>query len=326
MQRILMAAAAAVAIAIVAISLPRSGETNSRPWSENYVPNLLVQTQDGKTVRFYDDLIKGKIVIISFIYTSCQDICPLTTARLAQVEDKLGDAAGRDIFLISLSVDPEHDTPARLKEFSEAFSAGPGWTFVTGKPEDMRAILYKFGDRSTKLSEHRNEIVLGNDVTGLWQRDSAFGDLNRLVIAIRSMDPDWSGQAHAVPVPNAGNADLLLSSQPGQVLFKKMCAPCHTIGVGDKVGPDLRDVVTRRDPAWLARFIRNPAQLRAQRDPVALALAERFPAVRMPALGLAEADAADLIAYVQAETSRLTALQEPATPEQNHDHGHHHHH
>ena len=125
MKRILLAAAAAVAIAIVAISLPRSGQTQNRPWSEGYVPNLPVVTQDGKTVRFYDDLIKGKIVILSFIYTSCQDICPLTTARLSLVEEKLGDAAGRDIFLISMTVDPEHDTPARLKEFAQAFSAGP---------------------------------------------------------------------------------------------------------------------------------------------------------------------------------------------------------
>src|SRR6185312_6097710 len=97
-------------------------------------------TQDGKEGHFYDDLIKGRIVVISFIYTSCPDICPLTTARLAEVADKLGDAVGRDIFLISLTVDPEHDTPVEMKAFADAFHVGPGWALVTGKPEDMRRI------------------------------------------------------------------------------------------------------------------------------------------------------------------------------------------
>jgi cytochrome oxidase Cu insertion factor (SCO1/SenC/PrrC family) len=79
----------------------------------NYFPNVPVVTQDGKTLKFYDDVIKGKIVLISFIYTNCPDICPLTTARIAQVEEKLGDLVGRDIFLISMTVDPERDSPER---------------------------------------------------------------------------------------------------------------------------------------------------------------------------------------------------------------------
>jgi protein SCO1 len=320
MRHVLVATTAA--LAVVAVSIPGTGNAQGRPWSEGYVPNLPVVTQDGKTVRFYDDLIKGKIVIISFIYTSCRDICPLTTARLAQVEEKLGDVVGRDIFLISMTVDPENDTPDKLKQYAEAFSAGPGWTFVTGKPEDVRAINYKFGDRSGKLSEHRNEIVLGNDVTGEWQRDSVFGDLNRLVITIRSMDPDWRDHARAIPNAEASN-NLLLTGQPGQALFKKMCAPCHTVGAGDRVGPDLRGITARRDRAWLAGFIRDPEKQRRQKDPIALALAGQYPGVRMPGLGLAENDAADLIDYLQAETSRLSALQDPSPP---HHHHHHHHH
>src|SRR5262249_25566341 len=77
----------------------------------NYFPNLPVVTQDGKTLKFYDDVIKDKIVLISFVYTNCPDICPLATARIAQVEDKLGDMVGRDIFFISMTVDPEPIRP-----------------------------------------------------------------------------------------------------------------------------------------------------------------------------------------------------------------------
>ncbi|HKD26260.1 MAG TPA: SCO family protein, partial [Xanthobacteraceae bacterium] len=128
MQRVLLLAAAGVSAAIAVVS--GASVAQNRPWGEGYIPNLPVVTQDGKTVQFYNDLIKGKIVIISFIYTSCTDICPLTTARLAQVEEKLGDLVGKDIFMLSMSVDPERDTPQRLKEYSDAFQTGPGWTFV----------------------------------------------------------------------------------------------------------------------------------------------------------------------------------------------------
>src|SRR5690349_17448628 len=108
-------------LAAAAAFFAGASTAQNRLWGEGYIPNLPVVTQDGKTVRFYDDLVKGKIVIISFIYTSCTDICPLTTARLAQLEDKLGDVVGRDVFILSMSVDPENDTPQRLKEYSEAF-------------------------------------------------------------------------------------------------------------------------------------------------------------------------------------------------------------
>ena len=127
-------------LATLAIAVPQSAQAQDRPWGERYFPNLPVITQDGKTARFYDDLLKGKLVVFNFIYTSCQDICPVATARLAQLEEKLGDRMGRDFFFISMTVDPERDTPERLKEYAQAFDAGPGWSFVTGNPADIRAI------------------------------------------------------------------------------------------------------------------------------------------------------------------------------------------
>jgi len=327
MQRIRRLAAAA-GVSAAAFFVSGASIAQNRPWGEGYIPNLPVVTQDGRTVRFYDNLVKGKIVIISFIYTSCTDICPLTTARLAQLEDKLGDVVGRDIFMLSMSVDPENDTPQRLKEYSEAFQTGPGWTFVTGKLDDIRAINFKFGERSQKLNEHRNEIILGNDATGEWQRDSAFGDLNRLVMTVRALDPKWRDQERTPERNAATSTASAISDQPGQALFKKICAPCHTIGVGDRVGPDLRGVTARRERAWLSAYIQNPTRLRAVRDPAAVALVDKYPAVRMPSLGVAQNDAGDLIAYLDAETSRLSTMQVSSPPgEQNRAHSprdHHH--
>ncbi|MET0675276.1 MAG: SCO family protein [Bradyrhizobium sp.] len=323
MRRIWMSAMALVAVAVVAT--PGAASAQTRQWNEGYIPNLAVQTQDGKTVHFYDDLIKDKIVIISFIYTSCTDICPLTTARLTQLEEKLGDLVGRDVFFISMTVDPKRDTPERLKQFSDAFQTGPGWTFVTGSPDDIRAINYKFGERSQILSEHRNQIVLGNDTTGEWQRDSAFSDLNRLDMTVRSLDPTWRDQIRPPAADSASKTGLAMSAQPGQSLFKKICAPCHTVGAGDRVGPDLRDVTARRALPWLSSFIQNPAKFHEARDPVALALAAKFPAVRMPTLGLGQQDAADLISYLTAEASRLREDQPPMQVNNPHG-GHAHHH
>src|ERR1700709_958888 len=322
MQYLRLMAATAVAVAAAAVWNSIDSKALDRPWGESYIPNVTVTTQRGKPVKFYDDLVKGKIVIISFIYTSCTDICPLTTARLTLLEDKLGDMVGRDVFFLSMTVDPEHDTPERLKEYAERFGVGPGWSFVTGKPEDIRAINYKFGDRSPILSEHRNEVVIGNDTTGEWQKDSVFGDIDRLAMTVRSLDPKWHDQVRP-PQNIEGLTGTAMSSQPGQALFKKMCAPCHTIGVGDRVGPDLRGVTERREKPWLQEFIQNPSKMRAKNDPTALALAAEYPAVRMPAVGLAPADAGDLISYLIEETARLEKDKGPEMP-MNHDHQHHH--
>src|SRR5262249_58957552 len=98
----------------------------------------------------------------------------------------------------------------------------------------------------------------------------------------------------------------------GEALFRKICAPCHTIGVGDRVGPDLRGVTQRRDHAWLSSYIRNPARLRAQQDPAALELAAKFPAVRMPVVGLAEVHATDLLTYLETQNAKLDEAGTPS--------------
>jgi protein SCO1 len=318
MRRVFLGALTALAIAAVSMPGPVAAQIRG-----DYFPNLPVTDQDGKSLKFYDDLIKDKIVIISFIYTNCTDICPLTTARMTQVEDKLGDLVGRDIFIISMTVDPENDTPEKLKAYSKAFGTRAGWTFVTGTPEDVRAINHKLGDRSRQLSEHRNEIVLGNDATGEWQRDNVFGDLDRLVLTIRAMDPKWRAEVHEPARNSAMNTGYAMGRQPGQAMFKKACAPCHTIGVGDRIGPDLRGVTGRRDRAWLTRFIQNPKRMLAQKDPIALALAAQYPGVRMPTLGVSENDAADLLGYLEEETAKIADdAQAPPAPAN----GHHHHH
>ena len=305
MRRAILAGLALIAVQAIFVAGGHKAKANR--WGEGYFPNLPVVNQDGKTLHFYDDLIKGRIVVVSFIFTTCADLCPIETARLAEVKEMLGDVVGRDISFLSITVDPEHDTPDTLKAFADAYDAGPGWNFVTGKPEDIKAILAKFGDRSGErgLSSHRNEIMLGNDPVGDWQRDSTFGDIDSLAMTIRAMDPQWTALARQPQQHvKASDTGYRIGEQPGEAMFAKLCAPCHTIGAGDRIGPDLRGVTERRDQAWLTDFIRYPQKKIAEKDAVALALASQFPAALMPRLGVTESDATDLIAYLRDQTPR----------------------
>src|SRR5215467_942350 len=122
--------AAAIAAFLMATFFTSAGSRPARAdnarWGANYFPNVVLVTQDGTKVRFYDDVIKGKIVVIDLIYTHCVDACPLETARLVQVQKMLGERVGKDIFFYSISIDPKHDTPKVLKEYAAKYHVGPG--------------------------------------------------------------------------------------------------------------------------------------------------------------------------------------------------------
>jgi protein SCO1 len=279
-----------------------SNSAQSSRWGKEYLPNVPVVDQDGNTFHFYDDLVKGKKVIINFIFTTCTDVCPLTTARLAVLQEKLGDSVGRDYFMYSITIDPEHDTPEQLKRHTEAFRVKPGWRFLTGNPRDIAEIRYKLGERSRVLPEHRHELLLGNDANGDWSKDSAFGDLDRLAMNIHAMDPDWRNVATSSNPLQTMPETLVVEDKPGEGLFVKTCAACHTIGGGNRIGPDLHHVSSRRDQAWVKRFIMKPDRMFAEKEPVAMQLAAQFPGVRMPNLSISDHDADDLLAYIDAKS------------------------
>ena len=280
-----------------------SGPQDASPWRDRYFPNVSVVNQDGKRFNFYDDLVKGKVVVFNFMFTGCSTLCPLTTSRLAEVKERLGDAVGRDIFMYSMSLDPEHDDPAALKKFAAGFHVGKGWEFLTGKAEDLKAIRERLGERSRVMTEHQAQIVLGNDVTGEWGKDSAMSDIDHIVATIRDLDPKWRRDSHEVANAKSGEA-AVYNNRQGQALFIKLCSNCHTVGRGDHIGPDLAGVSQRRDPVWLRNFIQTPDKMRAAKDPLALALLEKYNGVLMPNLSLVDNDAQDVIAYIENETGR----------------------
>ena len=131
-----------------------------------YFPNLPLLTQDDKTVRFFDDLLKGKTVIINFVFTTCTGVCPPMTANLAKVQGYLGDRVGRDVNMITISVDPTVDTPAQMKKYAEKFKVKPGWYFLTGKKENVDEVLRKLGGYVEDKLQHSSILIIGNVETG----------------------------------------------------------------------------------------------------------------------------------------------------------------
>jgi protein SCO1/2 len=266
-------------------------------WGAEYFPNVALTTHEGATVRLYDDLLEGKAVAINVIYTSCKDECPLETARLVQLQRLLGERVGRDIFFYSISIDPKNDTPQILKAYAEKFGVGPGWLFLTGRPEDIRLVTKKLGlSRAADLANvdgHTASLMVGNVPAGQWMRNSAVDDPGFLAGTIAR----FLGWKDALPSPSYAEARELNMTK-GQFLFRSRCSACHTLGEGDRAGPDLAGVTKRRDPAWLARYVRAPDLVLAERDPIAVALSRKYSGMRMPNLGLGPADVADVVRYL----------------------------
>jgi len=302
-KAIRIAAVAVLLLAGLALVSPKNLSAVSARWGADYFPNVPLITQDGRTVRFYDDLLKDKIVAIDLIYTRCQFECPLETARMAQVQQLLGDRVGRDIFFYSISIDSEWDTPKILKAYAEKYHAGPGWQFLTGRPEDVELISKKLGlysDPKKSRDGHTAALMIGNVSSGQWMRNSATDNPRFLAIMIGEFLNGWRNHT-AEPVKSYAEARPLVVG-PGEYLFATRCAACHTLGGGDDVGPDLQGVTAVRDRAWLSRFIKTPDRMLAEKDATALALMAKYNQVPMPNLLLGDDDVAALIAYLDAQS------------------------
>jgi protein SCO1/2 len=151
------------------------------------IPDVALVDQDGKPVRFYSDLVQGKVVMMNFIFTSCTTICPPMGATFAKVQKVLGERVGRDVHLISVSVDPATDTPERLKAWSQKLGAGPGWTLVTGDRENVTQLLKALGVYTASISDHSPLVLVGNDVQGRWTRAYGLAPPTKLVELIDGM-------------------------------------------------------------------------------------------------------------------------------------------
>lgn len=132
------------------------------------VPDLVLQDQDGRPVRFYSDLIKDKIVVLTFFYTSCTFSCPMQGKFLSEFQELLGARLGKSVFLISVTTDPAKDNPRQLKTWATRYKVKPGWTLVTGVETDMNKLLPQFIGNKAGAGMHEPVIFVGNDKKGVW--------------------------------------------------------------------------------------------------------------------------------------------------------------
>lgn len=158
------------------------------------LPNTRLVTHEGREVRFYDDLIRGKVVAINLMYRSCGGICPLATFHLLQVQRMLGERAGRDVFLYSISLQPEQDSPQGLKQYVERHGVKPGWLFLTGAPDDIEDLRYRLGfyDNDPLLDSavetHTGMVRIGNDRYDRWTMAAALSPPAQILATINHVD------------------------------------------------------------------------------------------------------------------------------------------
>jgi len=157
--------------------------------NRRYFPDLKVWTHEGQEVRFYSDLLKDKIVVISFFYANCPT-AQMSLVTLSKLQEMLGDQLGTDIHLVSLSVDPERDTLKAVQEYAGKYNPKKGWMFLTGKKENMDAINLKLGNRSLIPESHIQVFLLGNLRNGRWMRLPESAPANAVALGLQTLTSD----------------------------------------------------------------------------------------------------------------------------------------
>ena len=196
--------------------------------------NILLTTQHGEQVRFYDDLVKDKVVVINLMYTTCSKICPGTAANLVKMHSVFGERMGRDISILSLSIDPEFDTPERLKAYWEAFGSKSGWLYLTGDYDEIDQLRHDLGVYDldpiidADKTEHSGIVSFGNDRTNRWAALPALMHAEQMAASIARLtwDDEWGPRARPTqiadaPGPSRGQGVLRgVDAEKGEVVIE----------------------------------------------------------------------------------------------------------
>lgn len=151
--------------------LASTGASESEQKARNFFTDLEVINQDGEKLRFYTDVIKGKVVLISFIFTACQDACPIVAQKLIQTRALMVDSIKDDVWFVSISVDSANDTAEDMKEFARQQGADESrWLFLTGDKKNLDTIIYKLGQFTEDINAHSTMMLAGNAITRHWTR------------------------------------------------------------------------------------------------------------------------------------------------------------
>jgi len=155
--------------------------------SQTYFTDVVLVNQNGEKMRFYSDLLKGKVVVINSFFATCPGSCLPMERNLEKIQQALGDRVGKDVHIISISVDPMVDTPANLKAYAKKLNAKPGWYFLTGEKQNVDFALKKLGQLVDRKEEHQNIFIIGNERTGLWKKAFGLAKSEQLVPIVESV-------------------------------------------------------------------------------------------------------------------------------------------
>lgn len=180
---------AGVAVAVFFTLSPALAQETA---AKRYFPDLPVVDQHAKSHRFYSDLVAGKVVVIHSFSTACTTQCPIVARNLSAIQESLGDRLGRDAVILSITVDPATDTPAKLQEYSARNEAKAGWFFLTGTKENVDHTLYKLGQYVDDPKNHKHVMIIGNPMTGLWKKALGTAEATELLTIVDSVLNDSS--------------------------------------------------------------------------------------------------------------------------------------
>jgi len=155
--------------------------------AQKYFTDVVLINQNGEKMRFYSDLLQGKVVIINSFFATCQGSCLPMSRNLEKVQQALGGHVGKDVFILSISVDPLVDTPRALKEYATKLNARPGWYFLTGDNENVEFALKKLGHFVADKQDHLNIFIIGNERTGLWKKAFGLAQSDELIKVVESV-------------------------------------------------------------------------------------------------------------------------------------------
>lgn len=175
------------------VALVQQGSATQQPATDEqspahkYFTDVVLVNQNGEKMRFYSDLLRGKVVIINCFFATCQGICLPMNRNLEKVQQALGDHVGKDVHIISISVDPTVDTPASLKVYAKNLHARPGWYFLSGDKQNVDFALKKLGQFVDAKEDHTNIFIIGNERTGLWKKAFGMAPSDGLVKVVESV-------------------------------------------------------------------------------------------------------------------------------------------
>jgi protein SCO1 len=163
--------------------------------SANYFANLSLVDQDGHATDLYT-LMKGRTIVLNSFFASCTGSCPIMTGTFNAIQERFADRLGKDLVLVSITVDPKNDTAEKLKSYAGSANAVAGRYFLTGSAEQVDAALKRIGQSVTAPEQHMNVIVVGNEKTGLWKKAFGLAKPQEVVEIVRSvLDDDGTAPA-----------------------------------------------------------------------------------------------------------------------------------